>query len=218
LDATDTVRWSGYFGATYVDPSKPRARFLFVGANHKAGPKGLAKTPKMGLYNAILRAWALQKRSEDSDAMLLREMRKTYEKSWLEWGAVWRNFTKIRAAIRKTLGIRLEERDDAFAFINLARCPCPGELLDNDVIPACQRSFPLANLVETIDARVIFLAKGGNVGNDVIIPGERSKERYVVRYASGSRGQRPGARHYTHWLQDEVNNISEFITGNGGGL
>ncbi len=84
------------------------------------------------------------------------------------------------------------------------------------MIPKCQCSFPLADLVSAIDARVIFLAKGGPVGRAIEIPKEthdpqQRSGRYVVRYGSGSRGERLGFRHWKHWLPDESKAVQDFI-------
>jgi len=133
-------------------------------------------------------------------------MRQAYKSSWGKWRAVWSIFGKIRDKLRI--------QDDAFAFVNLAPCPCPKEP-DDKVIPECQRSFPLAELVSAIDARVIFLAKAGPVGRDINIPEEtddprQSLKRYVVRYGSGSRGER-WRRQWKHWLPEEARVVQAFI-------
>jgi hypothetical protein len=199
--SSGAARWSGYLGPAYVDQTRPRRRFLFVGANHN--PRGLEKTPAMASYNKSLCQWALRERDKRSDARLLDSMRRAYELSWPQWGAVWRIFAEIRSQI----GID----DGAFAFVNLARCPYPDPARDDEAITACQISFPLENLVQAIEAQVIFLAKGGLVGRAVKIPGEASEERLVVRYGNGSYGSRPGAKHYTHWLPREAARVLAFV-------
>jgi hypothetical protein len=206
--AGGAVRWSGYLGAAYVDPAWTRRRFLFVGANHN--PQGLAKTPAISDYNRdALQRWASRDRGEQGDAALLLAMRHAYKSSWPEWGAVRKIFT----AIRKELGIG----DDAFAFVNLARCPDPVRGLDDKAITACQCSFPLGDLVLALDARVIFLAKDGPVGRSVIIPDEISDpdqtfgERFVTRYSNAWHGSRPGKPHYGHWLPEVAAKVRAFV-------
>ena len=85
--APSGARWSGYLGAQFVDEERPRARVLFVGANHN--PNGLNATPRILEYNDFLRAWAGSPRSRAGDNALLEAMRLAYEKSWPTWGAVW---------------------------------------------------------------------------------------------------------------------------------
>jgi hypothetical protein len=197
--STFGARWSGYLGSAYATK-----RVLFVGANHNGGKMGLQKTPQMARYNAILRAWASAARDPKRDRDLLAAMRETYTTSWPRWGAVWTIF----GAIRREIGIAA----DAFAFVNLARCPSPtnGDDWNNAAITACQAAFPLAALVEALGARIIFLAKSGTVGSAVRIPSE-GEARLVVRYANGSYGQRPGAPRYTDWLPAEAERVREFL-------
>jgi len=95
--------------------------------------------------------------------------------------------------------------------VNLARCPTPVPSLDDEAILACQRAFPLAGLVEALDARVVFLAKSGPVGRGVSIPGENTHTRLAIRYGSGSRGSRPGALHYSHWLPEVASRVRAFL-------
>jgi hypothetical protein len=59
---------------------------------------------------------------------------------------------------------------DEFAFINLARCPDPRVAKDDDAISACQQSFPIAELIEVIDARVVFFAKQNALAKRITIP------------------------------------------------
>jgi len=208
--AGGAVRWSGYLGSSYVDPVRPRRRFLFVGANHN--PQGLAKTPAITGYNRdALQRWASRERDQHGDTALLYQMRQAYQSSWPQWGShpgVWKIFEEIRA----TVGIGAEE----FAFVNLARCPHPDRARDNDAIMACQSSFPLADLVLALDARVIFLAKGDAIGRNIRIPDETSDpnqtdKRFVWRYSSGWQGSRPGYPHYTHWLPEIADNVRGFL-------
>lgn len=175
--STFGARWSGYLGSAYATK-----RVMFVGANHNGGETGLQRTPQMARYNALLRAWASTPRhpSEKRDRDLLAAMRETYATSWPKWGAVWAIFGAIRLAI--------DVDEDAFAFVNLARCPNPDAIDDDSAIAACQKGFPLAELVERCDARVIFLAKSGALGAGIRIPGD-GEGRLVVRYANGSYGQ-----------------------------
>lgn len=191
------ARWSGYLGSAYATK-----RVLFVGASHNGGERGLQKTPQMARYNAILGAWASAPRDPERDRDLLVAMRETYTTSWPKWGAVWGFFGEIRR--------KIDVSDDAFAFVNLARCPDPDSVDDDCAIVACQQAFPLGDLVEKCDARVIFFAKTGTVGASVPIPGE-GKGRLVIRYANGSYGQRAGSRHYTDWLPAEAERIRAFL-------
>ena len=206
------ARWSGYLGSGFVDRVRPNARVLFVGANHNGGPTGLGKTPAMAQYNALLSRWAISPRCATVDDELLVEMRDTYTRSWPFWGAVWRNILKIR----EKLGI-----DDAdFAFVNLARCPDPQGLSDDSVIPACQAGFPLKDLVEAIDARVVFLAKDNDVGRAIVIPDELElrdfmipipvDRRLVIRYDNGWSAMR-NSEPLKAWLPREAKNISLFL-------
>jgi hypothetical protein len=208
-----SARWSGYLGAAYAE-----RRVLFVGANHNGGDTGLLKTPKMAAYNKILADWALRPRTKADDNMLLDRMRHAYVESWSHWGPVWTIFGQIR----KNIGIP----DDGFAFVNLARCPSPqaGEAWNDIAIKSCQRDFPLAELVDAIDARVIFLAKGGDVSRAVRIPNEielrdlsnlsDAGSRLVVRYGNGSYGNRyenGKTQHWTQWLPEEAPRIRAFL-------
>jgi hypothetical protein len=125
---------------------------------------------------------------------------------------------KIFRAIRSELGIA----DNAFAFVNLARCPQPlsGDPWNNAAITSCQHCFPVGHFIEAIDARVIFLAKCGPVGRDIQIAREieladlvspnDDSHRLVVRYGNGSRGAR-GREHWTSWLPREATRIREFL-------
>jgi predicted transport protein len=139
---------------------------------------------------------------EAGDDSLLRAMRTAYQTSWPTWGAVWRIFGEIRSALRIA--------DDDFAFVNLARCPDPTHVTDDKAIVACQQAFPLDDLIEALDARVVFLAKSGPVGRNIHITGE-GDERIIIRYANGSRGSRPGAAHYTQWLPKTCVEVRRFM-------
>jgi hypothetical protein len=200
------ARWSGYLGPAYAT-----TRVLLVGANHNGGKTGLQKTPQMARYNTHPRTWAAAPRDPSGrrDRDLLAAMRETYTTSWRQWGAVWAIFGAIRREIRVA--------DDAFAFVNLARCPEPDAANDDRAIVACQWEFPLAEFVERCDARVIFVAKSGAVGGGVRIPGE-GEERLVVRYANGSYGQRPGAPHYTDWLPAVGERVRAFLRARSAGM
>jgi hypothetical protein len=203
-----TARWSGYLGAGFADPHFPNRRVLFVGANHNSGPKGLPKTPLMAEYNSRLLAWAKRQDASLKDDELLKAMRFTYEDSWRHWGAVWRTFGELRTEI----GIRGQylKRDNAFAFINLARCPHPVASEDDICIEACQRAFPLRNLVEAIDARVIFIAKNSEGAKEVVIPGIEDGSRLVYRYSNWGTAQMDGAPK-KEWIARYTSIIRAFI-------
>jgi len=64
---------------------------------------------------------------------------------------------------------------------------------------------------EALDARVVFLAKSGPVGRGVRIPGENTQARLAIRYGNGSRGSRPGAPHYSHWLPEVAARVRAFF-------
>jgi hypothetical protein len=68
-DLSAGVRWSGYLGSAFIEPARPRRRFLFVGANHN--PNGLAETPAIKDYNGKLRYWADHDRKDDDDTTLV---------------------------------------------------------------------------------------------------------------------------------------------------
>jgi hypothetical protein len=202
------ARWSGYLGSRFAHPTLQNHRILFVGSNHNGGQNGLLGTPQMAAYNSALLSWANADPTISADEQLLQTMRSAYQTSWPAWGAVWRIF----GAIRSALGVA----DDEFAFTNLARCPDPTSVVDDKAIEACQKSFPLRELIEGIDARVIFLAKSGPVGNNIRIDGEESGIRIVVRYANGSRGQRPGSAHYTQWISEICRGVRNFAVMSAG--
>jgi hypothetical protein len=207
------ARWSGYLGAAYAS-----SRVLFVGANHNGGDTGLLKTPQMARYNERLAAWSAIPRSSNGDRELLETMRDAYSSSWPRWGSVWGIFGDIRT--------RLKVADDAFAFVNLARCPNPRaeDAWNNVAIGSCQEGFPLRDFVQAIDARVIFLAKGGEVGRKTVIPDEIElselaepldlHRRLVIRYDNGSYGSRRQAgktEHWKKWVPSEVPRIRVFL-------
>jgi len=212
------ARWSGYLGSTFVDAKLRNARVLFVGANHNGGHTGLLKTPLMARYNGDLARWAAtSNRTAAGDALLLNSMQAAYMGSWPSWGAVWRHFNYARE--------QLEISETAFAFVNLARCPDPRDLADDFAIPACQSAFPLSELVEAIDARVVFLAKGSITGRNIVVPNELELRelvmpspgtpvapgrRLVIRYGSGSRGERD-REHFRVWLPKEAPKILRFL-------
>lgn len=78
-------------------------------------------------------------------------------------------------------------------------------------------------MADAIDARVIFLAKGGEIGRAVRLPNEiklrdlsdlqDTSHRLVVRYDNGNYGYRyeNGKQHWRKWLPEEAPRIRAFL-------
>jgi hypothetical protein len=189
------ARWSGYLGAAYAED-----RVLFVGANHNGTDTGLKATPQMADYNAVLKTWASLPRSPDTDVALLDAMRAAYQVSWPKWLRVW----EIIEDIRKATNIA----DDGFAFVNLALCPDP-VVSDAQAIPACQKSFPLLKLVESIDAQVVFVAKDDANGKEAAAS-IADGNRWIRRYSNAWSGMYQGAP-YNVWIERDAAEMRKAI-------
>jgi hypothetical protein len=118
---------------------------------------------------------------------------------------VWRVF--------KEIGSYLFDWEQV-AFTNLARCYEPTEFTsDDDFIGGCQDSTELNALIRAIRPRVVFFAKGGDVGRSISIDGEALTIE-VLRYANGSRATHDG-RHWTTWVPAEATRLQAIIGARG---
>ncbi|HVA37521.1 MAG TPA: hypothetical protein VNJ51_07910, partial [Candidatus Dormibacteraeota bacterium] len=142
--------------------------------------------------------------SPQEDERFLHEMRKAHLTTMPDWSrkGVWKAFDCIR------MTLRLDWRQ--VAFTNLARCHEPSGP-DDPLIRACQESFPLARLVDAVNARVVFLAKAGEVGRSIRIPGEEDERPLVVRYSNGWSGMRDGLP-YQVWVPVQVPAIRSLLS------
>lgn len=195
----------GYMGTGYSN-----SRVLIVGAIHHA--KVLNASGKLSIVPAV-KAWGATPRTEASDTeasdrTYLSVVEKAYVDAiprWIRWtepsgairvGTVRSNFEKILVS----LGLSFED----VAFTNLAKCALPAgtkQSLDMSRIRAHERAWPLAKLIEKIDALYVVIAKDNKVVNPIVrIP---TSDQRIIRRCSNLTFVSLGRR-LSEWLPEDA--------------
>jgi hypothetical protein len=190
------TRWPGYLGEAY-------SGVLFVGSRHN---RERLWTNQLREYQSTLRSWASAPRTKAGDALILAGMRSAHDSTIPQWASKgpWAIFRRIRDACGLLSWSQV-------ASCNLAKCCDPDpDGLDDVYIPGCQREWSLDALCAALKPRIVFLAKGGSIGNSIQITGEEIEHPLVVRYSNHSTGKRRG-QHYSVWIDAESPNWRRIL-------
>lgn len=101
----------------------------------------------------ISRNWISSGRSIESDNMFLKNYNQAFKAALSQWDLWTRHF---RTLVQDLSGLSL----DQIAFTNLAKCriPYPSRVSPYKMIRLCQEQFPVDDLLERIQPRVILLS------------------------------------------------------------
>jgi hypothetical protein len=190
------TRLPGFLGARYAE-----RKVMLVGAIHNFTvlQTDLASESFLRYSNDLKEL----SRAGVAPVGMLQSMREAYAIAIARWSGqgVWKIFDEIRS----TLGLRWEQ----VVFTNLAACS-RSNMWPDLLVECCQDAFPLADLVNAIDAELIFIAKdNASTRQLVVIPGEGAT-RKVIRYSNAWSGMRNG-RSWSEWVPELAEELDSFV-------